>query len=218
MTKIGKKYLVIGAVALAFVLTATTYIGAQVSLMDTLADKIVNRIFGTEVSDSYVAQVDEAFGALPGPDIYNHVTLNEGYEYTPRYRATTTSTNATAGTMQASLLTEYEYLLVNLGGAVNTSYTWTLPASTTLSTFLNAPGASKEVCFFQNASTTSAGQELIFVAGTGIDMRMENATTTSAALAVKESGEACIFFKRQPQQSGAAGSFSALLRVGIDVD
>jgi hypothetical protein len=224
----NKKILLGSVVAIILALTVTTVTQAQGSFWDRVAD-IAGSTLGITLAEKAgdlpaideETEAGETFGAIPGNEILEHINLRAGYEYTPRYLSTSTpqaGAGITAGDMQATLLTNYEYVKVSLGGAADTDFTWTLPASTSLRSFLPYVGATKEVCFFSNATTSSSGADLIFAAGTGIDLKMAQATTTTTFFSVAEEDEGCIVFKRSPQEDGDLGNLTAIWNNYIDQD
>lgn len=86
-------------------------------------------------------------------------------------RVLATSTSATSATLQESDLLVNGRLEVTPNVA---DLTYTLPASSTLTSFLPNAGDRNEIQIYN--ATTTAGIELIFAAGTGIDL--ESATST----------------------------------------
>lgn len=102
-----------------------------------------------------------------------------------------TTTTGTSATMSQSDLFAGQYVTVNINQ--NATFTWTLPASTTLGTLLPSAGNMGRWCY-ENATGT-AGVDLIFVAGTGIDLEM--ATGTSALEIVGPRDSACLSLQRK---------------------
>jgi hypothetical protein len=156
------------------------------------------------------------FGAFPGGDLSNVNIIGENV-YTPRTRATTTTIGATL-TGSANDITAVDYTIVSLGGAADTDFTYTFVASTSLPSFLAKPGQRAEKCFFLNASTTSE-HDLIFAAGTGIDL-VHATSTVPVPLGIGESQTACFEFVRQPKggSQSVGGSFTVITRFFGDID
>lgn len=100
-----------------------------------------------------------------------------------------TSTSATTQTLLAADIANYStVILTPTVGAV----TLTLPASSTLATFVPTAGDRQEQCWI-NASSTAAAT-IKFAAGTGIDL--EFATSSSLILGAGNSG--CFKYIRKP--------------------
>lgn len=156
--------------------------------------------------------VREKLGATPGGDFYNPVFFHDRVVMSRPAIATTTT--GTAATLTENDLLNAGYYSVTLGGPQDTSFTYTLPASTTLQRFVPKVGNKEEVCFFQTASSTSAGTDLIFAAGTGIDL-VHSTTTAPVPLGVGEDQTACITFIRQGVGTSATipGDITAVLEL-----
>ncbi len=131
--------------------------------------------------------------------------------------ATTTDEDSSSATLVEADLTDVGYYIWTNGGAQNSDFTYTLPASTTLTSFVANVGERSEVCWFQTASSTSGG-DLIFVAGTGIDLTVATGTGTPAPLAIHEDQMGCIKFTRHADGAGLAGDVTAELKFQGDAD
>ena len=112
-----------------------------------------------------------------------------------------TSTIQTAQTLVATDIATYQSVILtpNTG-----DLTLTFPASSTLSTFIPTAGDRTEQCWYN--ATTTAGIDVTFAAGTGIDL--EVATTTASALApgvltLFAGNHVCFTYFRQPATATA---------------
>lgn len=134
---------------------------------------------------------------------------------------TATTTTGTAATLVVTDLTDNKYKYVTKAGAANTAFTYTLPASTTLTSFLPSAGdmSLAPLCFALAASSTSV-HDLVFAAGTGIDIK--HASTTAAAgglLRVQEGNLGCFTFIRDVQTDGSsAGNIIAIWQNLVNSD
>lgn len=138
-------------------------------------------------------------------------TVNALYTYSPTVFSTTTTGGVAATIMQKDLLAG-QYWIVNIDQA--SDFTYTLPATSTLISFIPNAGERTEICFL---NATSSEHNLIFAAGTGIDL--EQATTTgliaATNLALKSTNTGCIDFIRS---GNASGTVRALFTGGVDAD
>lgn len=121
------------------------------------------------------------------------------YSYT-----NSTSTTATAETATASEIANYTTVIMtpNVG-----ALTITLPASSTLSAFLPAAGDRMEQCWYN--ATGTAAMNIIFAAGTGIDLEVASSTGLSAQgavstnLSIGPGNSGCFKFIRKPATATA---------------
>ena len=119
-------------------------------------------------------------------------TLNGGQL---RSSTNATSTDQTSLTLVQADILNYDTLLItpNTG-----ALTYTLPATSTLTSFVPTAGDMVEQCWY-NATTTSAATVTV-TAGTGMDLERVATSTTSgsvAVLAIPSQGSACFKFVRQ---------------------
>jgi len=122
-----------------------------------------------------------------------------------------TSTTATTQTLVQADILKYDTVLFtpNTG-----SVTLTLPATSTLTTFIPTAGDMVEQCWYNATSTASIN--ITFAAGTGIDLqRVATSTVTGAAgvLAIPTGNSACFKFIRQTNTD-----VQALMTNFIDAD
>jgi len=217
--RLVKMLLPVACLAIVGILFMGVSAKADLSLMDRIGNRagdILGNFFVSKVADTDF-EVSEIFGAFPGPDIYSEIYFRDGFVNILVPVATTTGTGSSA-TLMASDLTGVGLHIVTLGGAVDTAFTYTLPASTTLQNFVPYIGAKQEVCWFNTASSTSTGADLIFAAGTGIDL-MVSTTTTPVPLGAGEEEMACIDFYRQPDGTGRViGDIFAVLKLYDNAD
>ena len=124
-----------------------------------------------------------------------------------------TSTTATTYTLVAADILNYESVVItpNTG-----DLTLTLPASSTLSAFVPTAGDWAEQCWY-NASTT-AGIDITFAAGTGIDLEVASSTSGGAqspVLTMLANSSACFKYIRKP---ATASAFDIIVQMTRFVD
>lgn len=132
--------------------------------------------------------------------LVNGVTIftNSGY-FTPQAGtnrsytvASSTSGGATAITLtQADILAFDTVLMTNNVGAT----TFTFPATSTLTTLVPVAGDAADQCWVNSTTTVNSNGDIIFAAGTGIDI--ETASSTSRDLTIKGSNVGCFKFIRK---------------------
>jgi hypothetical protein len=103
----------------------------------------------------------------------------------------TTTTGGNAATLSQADLLAGEYYTVNINQA--SDFTYTLPASSTLTTLLPSTGNQATWCF--DNATSTGNIDLVFVAGTGIDLQM--ATSSSVLEYVQQTSMGCITLVRK---------------------
>lgn len=137
--------------------------------------------------NTVVQQVTEKLGADAGP---THFGLNEFLGGFIRGNYYATSTVSTAFTLRAADLIGYDFISVTpLVGDL----TYTFMASSSASNLVPKAGMTQETCI-RNATTT-AGIDITFAAGTGIDL--ETASSTITDLTLSTGNTACFTFIRQ---------------------
>lgn len=141
------------------------------------------------------------------------------FTYSPAVSAT--STNGASNTLVENDLLNVGYHIVTpLGLVSGGDLTYTLPASSTLATFLDGVGERAQVCWFMAATTTDSN--IVFAAGTGIDLRYASSTAASdgvPSLRIGSEQDACITFMRQPDASGTGlGDVTAIWEAYADAD
>lgn len=127
------------------------------------------------IAGAYLVSRNESnLGATPGPVQLSYQEFYGGVLYG---RTLATSSAQTTQTLVATDIVGYDTILFtpNTG-----DITLTLPASTTLKSFLPLRGQRQQTCF-HNASTT-AGIDVIFAAGTGIDLETASSTATDLTI------------------------------------
>lgn len=222
-----KKYKFIGAIviilAIAIVVgtSAVKSVDAQVSsntgitISDNALERILKRVDALIGVD--VAEPAPSIGAVVSPDIYDPVRFHNSVTFNPIPNATTTT--GSAATLVQNDLIYSQYNMVTFGGAVNTDFTYTLPATSTLQNFVPRVGSRTEVCWFNVASSTSA-HDLIIAAGTGWDLAVST-TTTPVPLGVKEDNLLCIEAVRQGRGGSSTtvtGDITGILKLYDDAD
>lgn len=156
-----------GAIIFALFFAVTYAATAEFSLKDSIAN-IAGTILGNKLADEIDAgELSETFGAFPGGDIYNDVSIHATFSQGGSILATTTSEEA-AATLTAGQLEKYS--IINYSGTVaNPALTVTLPATSTFGNLLKYPGDRRTWVFendFGAAATTTT-----IAAGTGIDLQ-----------------------------------------------
>lgn len=114
-------------------------------------------------------------------------TLNAGQL---RSYTNATSTTATSQTLEEADLLNYDTVLLTPD---TPSLTLTLPATSTLTSFIPTAGDMAEQCWYN--ATSTASMNITFAAGTGIDL--QTASTTQTDLTFATGGNACLKFIRQ---------------------
>lgn len=174
-----------------------------------------------EVVNSGLVAPEESLGGPAGPDIHGPVTLREGVTEVPRHGATTTT--GSAATLLVKDVITAQYNVVTFGGAVDTDFTYTTPASSTLSQILPAIGSETKRCWFNVASSTSV-HTLIFAAGTGVDFVVASTSDDQLSVPVpigaEEGDELCITFRAMPRSTDVAqrGDINAIVELYTDLD
>ena len=161
MLKLSAYKVAVAVIALVF-LAGT---GLVVKAYQGYGDSKVVVVEGDYIEATGAPVVEEALGALSGPDVYSYLKVHGrfmqgGYMGTDAPAIST----STADTITATQVWKYSGLDYTPGTA---AMNITLPASSTL-TFLKSPGDCLE-WRFRNLDTTSATSTTI-VAGTGIDL------------------------------------------------
>ena len=147
--------------------------------------------------------VERTVGAVAGPNNFVHQFFHAGF--TSGSACSATSTTAAAGTLGSELGPDTSCVDVTPNGA---DLTLTLAASTS-AWYPKAKGEVRTL-FVRNATST-AGIDIIFAAGTGINLKR---ATTSGSLLIGDTdaeNTARIYFKKQ-----ADGDLTALLNLYQD--
>ena len=141
--------------------------------------------------------VVERFGAFPGPEILERVDFLGGTLFN---KNVATSTTGTATTLRFSDVQNVDTLFVT----PNTSdLTLTFFSSTSAKAWLPKAGDRQMTCVFN--ATTTAGIDVLFVSGTGIDFE-QSATSTATNTEIIKIGPhsgGCFNFVRGPVLSTA---------------
>jgi len=117
--------------------------------------------------------VERIVGAIPGPDIYDHLTFHQGF--------------TKGGTQVATSSTASSYTLTTKEIRKEVSYlSWTVNVNTTLTTMASTSAPLSDLktgesfsLYFHNASTTAAATAT-FAAGTGVDLQKNEDTADLA--------------------------------------
>lgn len=174
-------------------------------------------VLRTPPVSTVIEKVTKEIGAFPGGDIYVPVTFRTDAVVGEPYVATTTPAALTGHTLAQAFLNSGNYFVVTVGGADETNYTYTFPASTSLRALVPDIGQSIKKCFFVTASSTSA-HELVFAAGTGVDFIHASTTVALQTISVPSEVTACLTFQRQPAANLTAGDISVWLDLGVNSD
>ncbi len=171
------------------------------------------RVDGTTVIDGD-GNVDGVITSSTG-SFSSTLIVNGLFTYSPTATATTT-TGASATLVENDLLSVGYHVITPGDLAEGADFTYTLPATTTLSTFLSGVGERAEVCWFMTATTSDSN--IIFAAGTGIDLRFASSTVTGQAVPGLQFGseqDMCLKFMRQPKGNSVSspGDMTAIIEI-----
>lgn len=142
------------------------------------------------------------------------VTLDAGVNHS---YTNSTSTTATTLTATAAQITNYTSVLMTPNVA---TLTLTLPASSTLSAYIPVAGDWAQQCWYN--ATTTAGVNIVFAAGVGIDMEIASSTGTGSGtitpnLTIRPGNTGCFRFMRQPA-TATAFDITAQFTAFVDAD
>lgn len=157
-------YYALGGIAVFALIAVFSYTATAEFSFKAMVAKYAGETLGHDLSSKIDISGDEVFSAMVGPDFYFdarfHGTLQEGGGV-----YSTTSNVATSETLTEKdmLSSNYLYLMSN-----KAAFTWTLPATSTLTSMLQDVGDTRE-WIIQNA-TSSSGITLTIAAGSGIDL------------------------------------------------
>ena len=227
-----KKYIILGLSALLLSLTVTAASYANVSLREMIVDKtsdkvaavILGELEGEEavMEEGVMDMPDFVAGSIGvGPEILSDITVRGIITESPTVQSTTTA--GTAATLVASDLTNSGLTLVTLGGSITSggNFTYTLPASSTVTNLVPRVGARSKQCWMLVATTTSS--RIVLAAGTGFDFR--HASTSAAddgvhAFSNAVMREICLEFMRQPTDFSATslGDITTVVKVYEESD
>jgi len=148
-----------------------------IGIVATIA--LVLGIVGISVGDKTVYQTIESkpVGAIPGTDIYQHITFHSGLSKGGTRYAT--SSTATAYTLTNTEMTNRNNDVSYIDWTVNVNTTLTTQATSSMSWLGKVAGDEKSF-WFRNASTTAAASAT-FAAGTGVDLQ-DNEDSADLAL------------------------------------
>jgi len=150
-------------------------------------------------SESVQAPVPEPkdVGAIDISRITNLFRFDAGVT---RSYTNATSTDVTSYTAVAADIVNYDIVLIT---PTKGSLTITLPASSTLSSFVPTAGDMAEQCWHN--ATTTAGITLTIATATGIDLETASSTVTGPvnSLAIPSNGFACLKYIRKTATASA---------------
>lgn len=138
------------------------------------------------------------FGASAGPD---HTEAQNFYGGVLRGSAIATSSTATSITVPISWLKNVDFVAFtpNVGAT-----TLTLPASSTVSSFVPKAGNTQQTCLYNATSTATA--TLTIATAAGLDLvRVATSTTSGSAgmITIPAGGIGCFTFVREPATAAA---------------
>lgn len=137
-------------------------------------------------------------GANAGPSFFNPLDFRGGVTY----GSTNSTTTVASMTLRVADIKDFDTVIVRPTGAA-AAKTLTLFASSTASHWLPKAGDRQVTCFLN--ATTTAGVNLVFAAGTGIDLQTASSTITD--LTLSPDNTACFTFARKAQVAGVTNSF-----------
>lgn len=142
--------------------------------------------------------IRETLGAFPGPSIFNALELRGG----TTFGSVNSTTTPASMTLRVSDVKDFDTVIIRPTSAA-AAKTLTFFASSTAPHWLPRAGDTQRTCFL-NATTTS-GVNLVFAAGTGIDL--QTASSSATDLTILPDNTACFTFTRKAQQSSVTNSF-----------
>lgn len=163
--KVDKKMLVGLGITLAFLLVIglTSSVKAEWNFWQYVGDKTAESIGRKAMENSPDFSVSEMLGAISGPEVYQDMLFYESVTVGGGNNAT--SSSGTATTLGYKDLNNYHVidLMSNVG-----SFTYTMPATSTMIQLLPEVGMSREWIFHNATSTASI--TLTMAAGAGMDL------------------------------------------------
>lgn len=155
-------------------------------------------VFGNVIDTSYFDYFDATLGyKIGGTTFYSAasgfvnalLTQTDGgllQSYT-----NSTSTLATSQTLVQADILNYSTILMTPNTA---SLTLTMPATSTLTSFVPTVGDRQDVCFLNSTSTSAT--TITFVAGTGMNIQTASSTTNIGIPPIQPRGTGCFTFIR----------------------
>lgn len=122
-------------------------------------------VFGNDTVTVTERIIEKPVGAVPGPDYYNKITLFSGVDFSSTFATTSTG----AGTLSIGDIKERTTILSTNAGAL----TLTLPASTTMNSFLPKAGDRASLVIVNQGTTL-----LTLAGGTGTLLQTASSTKT----------------------------------------
>lgn len=121
----------------------------------------------------------------------------------------TTTTGGNSMTLNNADLLAGNYNIVNIAQA--SDFTYTIPATSSMTTFLANDGESTRICYL---NATSTAQNIIFAAEDS-SVYLQTASSTLTALTIYPENEGCITYRRM---GNASGTVSAIFETWGDAD
>jgi len=181
-------------------------------------------VFGGGKTTEVIREVvKEMVGVAPGGTFDSYAHFRDGVRRTYPILSTTTSATVTSYTMAGSDFNNPQSLrVVTLGSDAN--YTWTTPASSSLTQLVPQPFDREEICYYvQNA--TGVKRTLFFAAGTGVDFVMSTTTLTTVAtssgstIGIPQGKLGCLDLFREPGVGlGQVGDIQATVKFNVAAD
>src|SRR3990167_9519128 len=162
-----------------------------------------------------IERIIERVGVAPGGTFDMPVEFHDTVTNAGLVNATTTG-GSTGITLAYKDLNKFSAVSVRFTGAADTNVTYTFPASTTLGALVKKVGGSREICYYNVASTTS-NHNLLFAEGTGVALKVASSTAAaSVTLGVGDGGTACLTFFGEANRDGTLGTTSVFMTAWKD--
>jgi hypothetical protein len=137
-------------------LVAVVVASGSLALFDRPETKVIDRT------------VTEQVGAMASPEVYSYMNVHGAFTQGGRINAT-----STAASTQALETTDLmEYSILNVTNTVNTTFTLTLPATSTMKDAIIPDAGQSRTWVLNNASSSVTAMTI--AAGTGIDLLEPN--------------------------------------------
>lgn len=134
--------------------------------------------------------VEQSFGAFPGGDFTEPITAFSGMVLRNTNNASTSNANLTLAVGDISR-NGFLYDTI-IHEPIVGDVTITLPASSTLANILPVVGATARQCIHNG--TTTAGIDITFVSGTGVDLQIASTTNAGSPYALTALADATVCF------------------------
>ena len=195
-----KQYIILGVITVAIVVTS-----AFITSLVLVGDNQPAQVGGnTRFPNSDLTA--KSVTATGGSSSFATTTVKD--LYVNPVAVSTTTTGGNAATLSQADLHAGHYYVVNINQAAD--FTYTLPATSTLTTLIPNTGNSGRWCFH---NATSSDWSLKFAVGTGIDL--ERTSTTTPGLSIGSTNTGCFELTRS---GNASGTVTTVFEITGDVD